>query len=245
MHLSSCKSDKIHYMTKVPIQKLKGGVIRVVLPLEFVVPIITIETNRHDKLTSITICPVKRMTIEESAILLHVLDYLFYKTTNNLNVGDEIAIDESVLPKTIVGRNLGQRKLLVAIYDHHDRDEREYWWETLLYKNEVWIRLFFNEGKTTNFNNLLQVELKFNRQLLRDESWRLAYFIVFVAYMLGIRRYDYSYGISIYSGDQDVFDEKLIELFMRDCKKCYVDYISLADDLDISQIEDCTDDFED
>jgi len=209
-------------MIKIQVYKLEDDIIKVVLPFTHITINIIVYPKRPDKLTSIVICPAKFINIEESSILLQVLDYLFYKIANNLDIANEIVIDELVLPKNTVSQKFDKRELLVVLYAHDKEDEKMFWCGSLLVRNEFGIRLFFNNGITTNLRNLLDIEIKFNEPLSRSESFDLAYFVTFVIYRICNGSYNEHNDIRIYSNGR-YFDEEKIELFVKGCKKCYGD----------------------
>lgn len=161
------------------------------------------------------------MSIKESAILLQTLYYLLYKATNNLEIADEILIDEHSLPEKRAYSDYNNRKMLVAIYKRHDGTDRArlVCWETLLFRDEVAIRLLFYDSayaeyKVDDFRgykDLFLVELKFNESLSKIESWMLAQFIAFVTYRLCSNDYAIGRCILIYGGGKHIFDEEQIK----------------------------------
>lgn len=245
MLLDSRKPNKLLYMIRIPIKKLKDHIIKVVLPFDYVTPIITIEINRPDKLTSITIYPANHISIEEGSILLQVLNYLFYKVTNSLEIPNEIIVNGQVLPEKVKQRKAKKDKLLIALYYQLPEEGRASWYETLLVRDEVWIKLFFNYEDNTNYKNLLDIGLKFNRRLFKSESFDLAYFVTFVIYRICTGDYSF-YDTNIYSSAKHPFNEEKIEAFVIGCKKCDVANVDLRRDLDItelSEIGNCSNDW--
>jgi len=242
------KPDKIHYMIRIPVNKLKDGTVVVTLPFESVAPIVTLETNRQDKFTSISIHRLGPMTIKESAILLQVLDYLFYNTTNNLHITNEIIIDEHALQKDVIQRNSNEDddELLVVVYVRHDGTDRErlVCWETILIRDKVAIRLLlydsaYAEYKAEEFigyKELFNVELKFNKSLSKIESFELAQFVAFVTYKICNGDYTVGRCVWIYGGGRHIFDEELIKTFVKGCKKSdgYIESLKYED---ISELE--------
>jgi len=230
-------------MVKIPVSKLKDGTVRVALPFESVTPIITIETKRQDKFTSVSVYPLGHMSIEESAIILHVLDYLLYNTTNNLEIANEIVIDEHTLQKDVLQRNSSEDEsdedeVEVIIYKRHDGSDREELIsrETLLVRDNVVIKLFFNDGDFTNYKELFNVELKFYKPLSKTESLELAQFVTYVTYKMCVGDYYSGECVQIYGGGKHIFDGKLIKTFVENCKKSW-GYLDLKDELDISELE--------